>query len=306
MKAPGKLRIRLNLAIMFPLFAGLSEGAQLQQVWQASYNHGLINRQHAPVAMVLDSSGQLVVAGSSQNTQSNYDYVTIKYTPSGAELWVRRYDSGAGTNDQLCGLAVDRDGNVCLTGTSVSVKYDAGGTQLWTAPYPGRAVATDTNGNVYVTGFSEVDFATVKLNLAGSNVWVRTYDQIGQEDISQAVAVDNGGNVYVAGRERWICDRIACYPRFAVLKYASGGSQLWATNYPVGQYYATPQTRVSAMVFIGGNVYVTGNLDGGPYPLFATVKIDTDGQILWFYHWSQYNEGVKGIVVDSGGNREYL
>jgi hypothetical protein len=59
-------------------------------------------------------------------------------------------------------MAVDVSNNVVVTGSVLTVKYDASGNQLWTAPYGGTTLAVDTNANVYVGGFSQ-DFGVVKL-----------------------------------------------------------------------------------------------------------------------------------------------
>ncbi len=55
------------------------------------------------------------------------DYITIKYSSSGEELWTIKYDGPDHTGDQAVGLALDGDNNVIVTGTSQShittVKY---------------------------------------------------------------------------------------------------------------------------------------------------------------------------------------
>src|SRR5205823_14724723 len=98
------------------------------------------------------------VAGSSK-TNNNFDYITIKYAPNGAQLWAARYGSPGSGDDQIRGLVLDSDDNVYVTGTSSTIKYDRDGLPQWTLPYAGRALAVDTNLNTYVTGFSETDFA---------------------------------------------------------------------------------------------------------------------------------------------------
>lgn len=84
--------------------------------------------------------------------------------------WVARSNGPAGNNtDGARSLALDRDGNVYITGSGtgtgsgldyITIKYNAAGVQQWEARYngPGNSdddafsIALDLRGNVYVTG----------------------------------------------------------------------------------------------------------------------------------------------------------
>nr|MBA3727320.1 SBBP repeat-containing protein [Armatimonadota bacterium] len=83
------------------------------------------------------------------------------------------------SGDVATKLAVDAAGNVYVTGYSVGVgssadyatiRYDSNGNQLWVSRYNGsgnapdvaKALAVDAAGNVYVTGYSGGDYATIK------------------------------------------------------------------------------------------------------------------------------------------------
>ena len=69
-----------------------------------------------------------------------------------------------------------------------------------------HSAAVDSVGNAYVTGQSNneannSDYATVKYDTDGNELWVRRYDGLVDysNDFADAIAVDSSGNVYVAG-----------------------------------------------------------------------------------------------------------
>lgn len=51
---------------------------------------------------------------------TDYDYVTVSYSPSGALRWVKTYDSGIGINDEAQDIVMDDGGAIYVSGTSVS------------------------------------------------------------------------------------------------------------------------------------------------------------------------------------------
>jgi len=134
------------------------------------------------------------------------------------------------SNDYAYGVATDLSGNVYVAGgtnggldgnTSAGnadlfvVKYNSSGTWQWTKQNgtdrydEARGVATDSSGNVYVTGYTEggldgntsagkADLFVVKYNSSGTKQWTK---QLGTSSYDNAigVATDSSGNVYVAG-----------------------------------------------------------------------------------------------------------
>ncbi|MGI8924868.1 MAG: hypothetical protein ACR2HJ_12735 [Fimbriimonadales bacterium] len=85
-------------------------------------------------------------------------------------------------------------------------------TEAWAARYDGpgnlddsgEALALDAAGNVYVTGSSEsaenstTEYATIKYDSNGNQLWVARYDGPGNSlDQATALAVDAAGNVYI-------------------------------------------------------------------------------------------------------------
>jgi hypothetical protein len=168
----------------------------VQQAWVAKYNLGSQSTNQA-VAIALDSNGDIIVAGHGISGATGYDYIILKYSPVGTQVWARTYTSAGSFNDQIRGMKVDNFGNIFITGTSETLMYSSSGTLLWNQPYAGRGLAVD-NEHVYVTGFSNTIFATAKLStLNGSNVWLRTFNQLGGDLglFSEAITLDQSTNL---------------------------------------------------------------------------------------------------------------
>ncbi|MBS1518118.1 MAG: SBBP repeat-containing protein [Bacteroidetes bacterium] len=138
--------------------------------------------------------------------------------------------------------------------------------------------AIDNSGNVYVTGrsflsASNFDYATIKYNSNGDQLWIKRYDGAGGIDEASSIAVDNSGNVYVSGKSQGG----ASNNDFVTIKYNSNGDQLWLRSY---NGPGNGVDNATAMyVDAAGNVYVTGLSWGGLNFDIATVKYDTDGVI---------------------------
>ena len=85
--------------------------------------------------------------------------------PTVREAWVGRYDGPASAFDEAKDVVVDSDGYVYLTGLSTAV-----GTGL--------------------------DYATIKYDASGNELWVARYDgPVSGDDSARAIEVDSGGNV---------------------------------------------------------------------------------------------------------------
>jgi len=121
------------------------------------------------------------------------------------------------------------------------VKYDSDGSQQWVARYngPGNGydigfvLAADAAGNVYVTGESygvgtDFDFATVKYDSDGNQLWVARYNGPGNSsDAPSAMVLDEVSNVYMTG---FSGTTVTLYG-YATVKYDSDGNELWVARY---------------------------------------------------------------------------
>ena len=70
------------------------------------------------LALVLDSDRNVYVTGWSYGVGTGTDYATVKYDPDGNEIWVTRYDGPPHENDASNAIAIDSKGNVYVTGYS--------------------------------------------------------------------------------------------------------------------------------------------------------------------------------------------
>jgi hypothetical protein len=149
-------------------------------MWTNRYN-GPANKDDEAWAVAVDSSGNVFVTGySGVSSGECCDYATVAYSPTGTQLWVRRYNGPGNSQDWPHTIAVDNVGNVFVTGESyaangysdfATLAYSNTGTPLWTNRYNGPAnlhddvgaIAVDKSGNVFVSGSSrDSSFVTIK------------------------------------------------------------------------------------------------------------------------------------------------
>jgi len=256
------------------------------RLWVAEYD-GPSGREDVPVAVAVDSSGNVFVAASSEA-----DILTIKYGPDGTRLWAAQYNGPGDGSDGPAGIAVDGSGNVLVTGhvhagdhlEMVTIRYDTDGNTIWAAPYGGAedscwsaALVVDDSGNVVVTGQGSDGYLTVKYAPGGTRLWAASYSgpPLLGSDRPAAIAADAGGNVYVTGssvgRIEWHQGFPIEYWDYATVKYSPEGRQLWAVRYDTAQSENDNAAGIaldaSGHVFVGG----TSSLSGTGYD-YLTLK----------------------------------
>ena len=307
MSFPGIVFVVASLTVL----AVVPALSQIRQAWVARYN-GPANRGDAAYAIAVDKDGNAYVTGFSTWDSDDEDIVTIKYSSSGDEVWVQRYNGPDNGEDQPVAIAVDTAGNVIVSGYShssttsddiVTIMYAPDGSQRWLQRFDGptggwgdrpAALAVDSAGNVYVAGrsaypdadigwWSVYEYTTIKYGPDGVQHWAKHYrsdiePQWGSEggSFAQALDVDALGNVYVTGQSNE--DRDHLTTAIATIKYNAAGVEQW-----VQRIFTIPQNIGSAIaVDQSGEVYVTGlsavsSRDGDCY----TIKYAPDGVILW-------------------------
>jgi hypothetical protein len=297
------IRCLLTALIILPCLVN----AQVKEEWVARNINGN--------DIAVDEKGNVYVTGFSVGTGTASDYATVKYNANGVQQWVAGYNGPGNGFDQAISLAVDKDGNVYVTGESngsgtgldfATIKYNVNGLQQWVARYNGpgngddglnftgpafpQRLAVDNSGNVYVTGPSlgngtGVDYATIKYNNAGMQEWVARYNgPLNGFDAAASLAMDKNGNVYVTG----VSEGIGTGNDFATISYNANGVQQWVTRYngPVNNNDAARDITLDT----DGNVYVTGSsvrgfiqFEGEEFPItnYLTIRYNTAGVQQW-------------------------
>lgn len=179
------------------------------------------------------------------------DAFLVKLDANGGLIWARGF--GGNRPEHGYGVSADLDGNTYLTGDFIGaadfdpgagtfeltpvdlydgfvVKLDSSGSFAWATQFGGNAqdrgyaVATDTAGNVLVTGVFEdtidvdagpaveelisngsSDVIVLKLEPTGELIWARSFGG-GQDDTGESIVTDVDGNIFAAGGYKGILD----------------------------------------------------------------------------------------------------
>jgi hypothetical protein len=184
---------------------------------------------------------------------------------------------------------------VFLIGSACSAR--AGVAEIWRRAYGGpsgakdyaNAVAIGSDGNVYVTGCSQVtnvgDYVTVAYSRNGTALWTNIYDQV--NDCALSIGVYGSNRVYVTGYKTGDIYSEDC----PTVAYSSGGVPLW-TNHVNGK-------GSGLAVGKDGTVYVTGTYydfwsGTGSGDNFFTAASSSNGTQLWINY---YNGGGNALDV---------
>lgn len=133
----------------------------------AKYYNGLSNATDQSNAIVCDTTGNnIYITGLSFKSGSSTDFITIKYNTTGDTQWVRTYNGPGNYQDNAEAIAIDKNLNVYITGTSfitnsdyntATIKYDIIGNQQWIVRWGdggdgGKNIIVDNNYNIFIGG----------------------------------------------------------------------------------------------------------------------------------------------------------
>lgn len=195
------------------------------KLWDTTFDNGKQGLD-VPNGMTTDANGNIYITGIAWSGNS-IDYLTIKYDSNGTEQWHHTENPAGGENwNEATAVAVDATGNVLVTGYSPNaegwlnyhtIKYNANGSKLWEQTYnyastdaenpaevtnsTARAITTDNDGNIYVTGTFDTflnRIGTIKYNSEGQQEWIKTYRSENEGTNGWKIGLKNN-TLYVAG-----------------------------------------------------------------------------------------------------------
>jgi uncharacterized delta-60 repeat protein len=253
------------------------------QQWLRYYN-GDNDGDDKVTALKVDLKNNVYLTGSSVGLSNNNDFATVKFNSFGSLKWVAKFNGADNRHDDAGSMALDYQGNVYVTGTSLTVS-------------------------------SGTDIATVKYDSTGAQKWLNTYSSSATStDIGTRVMMDNSGSLIVSGGTTINNKMNFCTIKYTAVQGINITSAEIPNTYSLSQNYPNPFNPVTNINFSipkNGSVRlavydITGreiallvneDLRAGAY------KYDFDASLLssgtYFYRMTAegYSEVKKMILV---------
>lgn len=260
---------------------------------------------HEPIALAVDPSGNIYVAGNGNAGGSDgvgpvLNWLVVKYSNTGKVLWEQRHTGAAGQDSKVRDIQLDPSENPIVFGTTSNnpriltnnmtvAKLNPDGDVLWakdsSVPHnsliPG-GFAIDARGNVYATGMTNPPEGvatpfTVKYNATG----VLQFTLQGNGAGGSSVAIDPAGDILLTGATSSFGT-----PGFvSATKIHPRGKAVWVTQIPATGIIVSDSA---------GNALVAG-FD------FEITKLSSAGKIL-FSSSILPQDSATDAVIDPSGN----
>lgn len=274
--------------------------------WTFGYT-GTGNTNDVVSGIIVDSLFGVYVAGTT--SEASDDVTVLALDSAGNQEWIQHYDRGGDETDICSGITeyggflyVSGAGYKYTTGYDYEIlKFSKSGSLVWDVLVNGTfngddftsSIDNDVDGNVYVTGKTEVsggtyDILTVKCSPSGSVSWSKYYGLTsGKNDFGTALTADATGQVYIVGQSYINTTN----SDLVVIRYlASNGSQKWVARYN-GTYSGID--LASAVIASNGSIFVLGTAQIGASDFnFVTLHYNASGKAKWM---QQYDGPVNGI-----------
>jgi Beta-propeller repeat len=254
--------ITITLALI--CFAIAPTFAQPSLQWASNFNAG---RNDQGNDLVVDGSGNVYVAGTSDGANFFGDYFVAKYNPNGDTLWTRRHNGTANGIDEAYKIKIDPAGNVYVTG---------------------KSAATGAGYNI----------VTIKYNSSGIQQWLANFDAGNsgsfKDDIGLNMLIDIAGNVYVVGSSYKQGNN---YSQGIAIKYNNVGMKQWHSHVGNISHFA----KLIEQNTFGNLIVPTGRNNSSG--LFIHVISPMNGAVLQTYSQGFYGTSYPvEMLLDPGGN----
>jgi hypothetical protein len=238
--------------------------------------------------------------------------------------WVGTQQFGTPYNDTGYGVALDGSGNIYIAGSTggnldgfiseglldiflskfASSGNRIGSKQLGTSGDDiAYAVATDTSGNIYITGSTGgslpgwtssggKDIFLAKFDSSGNIIFVNQFGT-NQDDVAYGIAVDTGGNIYITGSTGGNLGTTSAGGLDIFLtKFDSSGNRIFT------QQFGTNQDDIGYGVIAdnSGNLYITGSTRG--------ILGSSSFGLLDVFLAKFNSSGVNQVIVQFGSDQD--
>lgn len=290
--------------------------------WEASYGiDGPVTFHHG-LALTLDGSGNVYVAGATEDLSEGYNALVLKYNSSGSQQWNYSYNSSGSNDDIASSIAVDASGNCYVGGQSDDginpdafiFKLTSTGALDWSNSYDydGREDGAvylhyaDAN-NIELMAITEGDDFVKELSkITYNSMGVEQTDYRSTVDMSQAMLHDlkrlSNGDYLGCG---WTQDPVNGDKDIAVYEFGSDMSTDWSYTYDEAGF----DDEARALAVDGnGDIYLTGRTGSSAeaYNMLA-LQLNATGVEQW-KHPMEFAQEVNsmGTAIDLSGGRMLL
>lgn len=243
-------------------------------VWQHSYKGPMLSSEVS--ALALDAKRNAYVTGAT-STSDGLDWVTLRISPSGKQVWEQLWGGGAHLTDLSRRLVLSSKGALYVAGESQQ---------------------TDVN---------DMDAVVIRYDRAGDVYWVKQFAQPSSADVVSEACLGSSGDLLLCGSQRpldltqamkaWVCSVIPA------------GKTRWskasaARSNPDGAMY-----YLDIVPGPGGSMYLAGSVEPDATDSDILVeKRSAKGALLWesVFGWPDGDYDQGGPLALDGASGLYV